>query len=104
MSTVSVKVFEKELSISPSSYTVKMNASSIYTKNVTVSTTKTTDVTVEIKVLPGDYSTAESWGTDFIAFADPSKVTVSLGNDSKVTIIHYGEKTGNYKVKVIAAK
>ena len=102
--TGSVVVSGEKVVLSPSSYTIKMNTSSVYTKNVTVSTTSSDPITVEIKVLPADYSTASDWGTDFVAFASPSEVEVSLGNSTKVTIVHYAENEGSYKVKVIAAE
>ncbi len=101
---VDVTVFGSEVKLSPSKYSVKMNASSVYTRNITVSTNSDKEITVTIKVLPGDYKTADIWGSDFIAFASPSEVTVSSGKSAKVTIIHYSEREGNYKVKVIAAR
>lgn len=97
-------VFGEMIVISPSSYTVKMNASSVCTKNVSLSTTSDDSVTVAIKVLPGDYVTSKAWGSDFIAYASPSKVTLNSNHPAKVTIIHYGEKPGSYEVKIIAVK
>jgi len=99
-----IQVFGEEIAFSQSTYTLKMNASSVYTKNITVSTTSPEEIEVEIKVLPGDYSTAEDWGTRFVAFASPEEVTISESNSAKVTIIHYSEDDGNYRVKVIAAR
>ncbi len=101
MATGHVTVSTEKISLSQSSYSIKMNASSVYTKNITVSTSSD-NVNVEIKVLPGDYSTAKAWGDDFVAFASPSKVKLSKGNNAEITIIHYAEKEGNYLVKVIA--
>jgi hypothetical protein len=99
-----IKVFEDEMIISPSIYSIEMNASSIYTKNITVSTSNSEVIEIKIKVLPADYSTAKAWGTDFIAFAEPSEVEVSSSANAKVTIIHFSERAGNFKVRVIAAK
>ena len=99
-----ITVFESEIKINPSKYSVKMNASSVYTRNITVSTTSKDDITLAIKVLPGDYKTAGVWGTDFVAFANPSEVTVNSNNSAKVTIIHYSDREGSYEVKVIAAR
>ena len=99
-----VEVFGEEISISPGTYTIRMNESSVYTKNITVSTYSKDEIEVEIKVLPADYSTAEEWGTDFIAYASPEEVTVDSSNSAKVTILHYCENAGSYRVKVIAAK
>jgi len=104
IATGNIPVSSEKISFSQSSYTLKMNASSVYTKNITLSTTSSDPITVEIKVLPADYSTARSWGTEFIAFASPSEVEVSLNNSAKITIVHYAEEEGNYRVKIIAAE
>jgi len=97
-------VFAEEVEISPSSYTIKMNASSVYTKNVTVSTNDGDEITVTLKVLPGNYVTAKNWGDGFYAFASPSEVKISKDHPAKVTIVHYGEKPGDYEVKVVAVR
>jgi len=99
-----VSVYEGEVTITPKSYTLKMNESSIYTKNLTVITTSDEDIDVTIKVLPADYATSSEWGDDFIAFASPSEITINSSNSGKVTIVHYSEDTGNYKVKTIASR
>ncbi len=99
-----ITVFESEIKINPSKYSVKMNASSVYTKNITVSTTSKDDITVAIKVLPGDYKTADVWGSDFMAFASPSEVTINSNHPAKITIIHYSEREGTYEVKVIVSR
>ena len=97
-----IPVYPEKVKLSWTGGSVKMNASSVCTRNITVNTSSAETITVRIKVLPGDYSTAKVWGEDFIAFADPSEVDVSVGNDARVTIIHYAEEEGTYKVKVIA--
>ncbi len=97
-------VYGKAMEISPSTYSVKMNASSVYTKNVTISTNSKEEITIEVRVLPGDYATSKAWGSDFIAYASPSRVTLDSDHPAKVTIIHYGEKAGSYEVKIIAVK
>jgi len=99
-----VQVFGEKISLSQSSYTVKMNESSVNTRNITVSTTSEDEIDVEIKVLPADYSTAEDWGTEFVAFAIPEEVRINESNSATVTIIHYSEASGNYRVKIIAAR
>lgn len=99
-----VSVYDEEIKISPGSYTVEMNQSSIFTKNLTVSTTRDEETDVIIKVLPADYETSSEWGNDFIAFASPSEVTINSSNNAKVTIVHYSEDKGNYKVKTIASR
>jgi|Deesub1362A_J573_1020465.scaffolds.fasta_scaffold00701_16 hypothetical protein len=99
-----LEVFGEEIRISPGTYTARMNESSIYTKNITVSTSSKDEIDVEIKVLPADYSTADEWGTNFIAFASPDEVTVDDSNSAKVTILHYCENAGSYRVKIVAAK
>ncbi len=104
LSNGSATVYGKAMEISPSTYSVKMNASSVYTKNVTISTNSKEEITVEVKVLPGDYTTSKAWGSDFIAYASPSKVTVDSNHPAKVSIIHYGEEKGTYRVKIIAVK
>ena len=53
----------------PETYSVDMNKSSIYVKEITVKTTSDEDIDVEIKVLPGDEDTAKKWGEDFIALS-----------------------------------
>ncbi len=104
LSNGNATVYGKVMEISPSTYSIKMNASSVYTKNVTISTNSKEEIAVEIKVLPGDYTTSKAWGSDFIAYASPSKVTLDSDHPAKVSIIHYGEKAGSYKVKIIAVK
>lgn len=103
-STGDIDVFGEKIEFSQSEYDLKMNASSVKTKNITVSTTSPSPIRVEIKVLPGDYSTAKDWGTKFVAFASPEKVRISESNSAEVTIIHYSEASGNYRVKIIAAR
>ena len=103
MTTGTITVHSERIELSPETYSVDMNESSIYVKKITVETTSDDNVTVEIKVLPGDGDTAKKWGEDFIAFAEPSTVTVNATKNKKVEIIHYCEDDGTYKVKVIAA-
>ncbi len=104
MSKEKAIVFSEEVGISPSSYSIKMNASSVYTRNITVSTNDAREITVRIKVMPGNYETSDSWGDGFFAFASPSEVKVSKGKPAKVSIIHYAEKPGSYEVKIVAVK
>ena len=107
MTTGTITTHSEKIGLSPETYSVDMNKSSIYVKEITVKTTSDEDVDVEIKVLPGDEDTAKKWGEDFIAFAEPSTVTVNTTKSKKVEIIHYcdevGGTVGTYKVKVIAA-
>ena len=107
MTTGTITVHSERIELSPETYSVDMNKSSIYVKKITVETTSDDNVTVEIKVLPGDGDTAKKWGKYFIAFAEPSTVTVNATKSKKVEIIHYCDKdggtVGTYKVKVIAA-
>jgi len=97
-------VFAEEVEISPSTYTIKMNASSIYTRNVTVSTNDGNEITVTLRVLPGNYATAKAWGEDFYAFASPSEVKISKGHPAKITIVHYAGSVGDYEVKIVAVR
>ena len=106
MTVGTITIHSEKIDLSPATYSVDMNKSSIYVKEITVKTTSDEDVEVEIKVLPGDGDTAKKWGEDFIAFAEPSTVTVNATKSKKVRIIHYcedGETGGTYKVRVIAA-
>ena len=106
MTTGTITTHSEKIDLSPETYSVDMNKSSIYVKEITVKTTSDEDIDVEIKVLPGDEDTAKKWGEDFIAFAEPSTVTVNATKSKKVEIIHYcedGETGGTYKVRVIAA-
>lgn len=100
----SIEVSDEKITISPASYTIKMNASSVYTKDITIGTPSTSDIDIDIKVLPADDLTVDKWGTKFIAFAEQSDVTINSSSSAKVTVIHFSEETGNYKVKIIAAK
>ena len=106
MTTGTITIRSEKIELNPKTYSVDMNESSIYVKEMTVKTTSDEDITVEIKVLPGDGDTAKKWGEDFIAFAEPSTVKVNATKSKKVEIIHYcedGETGGTYKVRVIAA-
>jgi len=107
MTTGTITAHSERIDLSPSTYSVDMNESSIYVKEITVKTTSDEDIDVEIKVLPGDEDTAKKWGEDFIAFAEPSTVTVNATKSKKVEIIHYCDEDGGtdetYKVRVIAA-
>ena len=109
MSTGSIKVDKDKIELRPSSYEVKMDYitnSSIYTQNVTLNTTSSSYIDLEIKVLPGDERTAEVWGKDFFAYAEPSTIeNIKRGKDKNVTIIHWCKDSaeGDYKVRVIAA-
>ncbi len=102
MSEGDVNVSEEKISISPGSYTINMENHRVYPKDLNVSTDEEMS-NVHIKALPADDETAEEWGINFVAFAEKDKIDTGPGGED-VTIMHYAEEPGNYKVKIIAAK
>ena len=108
MSTGTIKVDKDRIELRPSSYELKtdyITNSSIYTQNVTLNTTSKSNIDLEIRVLPGDERTAEAWGKEFFAYAEPSIIeNIKKGKDKNVTIIHWCDDSakGEYKVRVIA--
>ena len=104
MSNVKVSVAGEKINISPSTATIKLTAGGYATKNFTIKSSSTSGINVKVKVIPADSNTVKAWGDEFVAVVSPDKVKVSSGHPAKVTLIAHSEKSGNYRVKLIAVK
>jgi len=97
-----VKVEEPVITTDPkNSYTITMDASSIETKSITI--TSTLDKTAYITALPGDETTLKEWGKDLIVYPSNESVTLTAGVGYKVTIFHYASEdlpAGEYHIRV----
>ncbi|UZE92324.1 MAG: hypothetical protein IB616_00395 [Methanosarcinales archaeon] len=97
-----VKVEEPVITTSPQdSYTITMDASSIETKSITI--TSTLDKTAYITTLPGDETTLKEWGKDLIVYPNNESVTLTAGVGYRVTIFHYASEdlpAGEYHIRV----
>ena len=104
MSNVKVSVTGEKMNISPSTTTLSVTAGSYVTKSFTIESSSTTSINVKLKVIPADSNTVNAWGDEFVAVVSPEKVSVSSSHPAKVTLIAHSEKSGNYRVKLIAVK
>ena len=104
MSNVKVSVTDEKIDLSPSTTTIKLKAGGYVTKNFTIKSSSTSGINVKVKVIPADSNTVKAWGGEFVAVVSPVKVKVSSGHPAKVTLIAHSEKSGNYRVKLIAVK
>ena len=104
ISDVKISVTDENVKIYPTSSTMSFTAGSYVTKTFTVKTTSTDNVTVKLKVIPADSNTVKDWGDSFVAVVSPEEVKVSLNHPANVVLVAHSEKTGNYRVKLIAVK
>ncbi len=101
-SNIKVSVTGEKMNISPSTTTLSVTAGSYVTKSFTIESSS--NITVKLKVIPADSNTVNAWGDEFVAVVSPEKVSVSSSHPAKVTLIAHSEKSGNYRVKLIAVK
>lgn len=101
-SNIKVSVTGEKMNISPSTTTLSVTAGSYVTKSFTIESSS--NITVKLKVIPADSNTVKAWGDEFVAVVSPEKVSVSSSHPAKVTLIAHSEKSGNYRVKLIAVK
>jgi len=104
MSDVKISVTDENVKIYPTSSTMSFTAGGYVTKTFTVKTTSTDNVTVKLKVIPADSNTVKEWGDGFVAVVSPETVKVSLNHPASVVLVAHSEKSGSYKVKLIAVR
>jgi len=77
---------------------------SAYTVMSDVKISVTDENVKKLKVIPADSNTVKEWGDGFVAVVSPETVKVSLNHPASVVLVAHSEKSGSYKVKLIAVR